>query len=106
MCHQYYGDNDTGKEDPVNITSSILSDLSDAPGVMVEEIHGGIDIGNEATVKTLKYAVPDTPTDRTLISVYFQRPPHLEKLFIILLFLWSLSAWFAAVFGACDRFCL
>ena len=60
VCHPYYGNNGTGKEDPVDITSSTLSDLSDAPGVMVEEVHGGVDISKEATGKMPKYAVPDT----------------------------------------------
>ena len=59
VCRSYYGDNDTGEEDPLDLTSLALRALSDAQGVVAEEIHDGVDIDSEATVATLKYAVPD-----------------------------------------------
>ena len=58
VCRPYYGDNDTGEEDSLDLSSLAPRQLADAKGVVVEEIFDGVDI-DSAAVKKLKYDLPD-----------------------------------------------
>ena len=58
VCRPYYGDNDTGEEDSLDLSSLAPRQLADAKGVVVEEIFDGVDIDN-AAVKKLTYDLPD-----------------------------------------------
>ena len=59
VCCLYYGDNNTGEEDLLDLSSLTPRQLKDAKGVVVEEIFDRVDI-DSAAVKKLKYNLPDT----------------------------------------------
>ena len=67
VCRPYYGDNDTGEEDSLDLSSLAPRQLADVKGVVVEEIFDGVDIDN-AAVKKLKYDLPDMQQYNIIVS--------------------------------------
>jgi hypothetical protein len=58
VCRPYFGEDDTGEENLLDLNSLAPRQLVNAQGVVVEEIVDGIDI-DSADVKKLKYNLPD-----------------------------------------------
>ena len=56
VCRPYYGEDDDGEENTMDLTSLAPRQLSSAQGVIVEEVIEGVDV---EAAKKLKYDTPD-----------------------------------------------